>query len=55
LFDGPLGTTFSYVILDFAQRQPDGDFLAPARYSRQQEPSHIGTHHQQKQTDGHEQ
>jgi hypothetical protein len=25
LFDGPLGTTFSYVILDFAQRQQDGD------------------------------
>jgi Ca2+-binding RTX toxin-like protein len=25
LFDGPLGTTFSYVILDFAQRHQDGD------------------------------
>ncbi len=25
LFDGPLGTTFSYVLLDFAQRQQDGD------------------------------
>lgn len=25
LFDGPLGTTFSYVILDFAQRMQDGD------------------------------
>src|SRR5262249_14244126 len=25
LFDGPLGTTFSYVILEFAQRQQDGD------------------------------
>ena len=25
LFDGPLGTTFSYILLDFAQRQQDGD------------------------------
>jgi Ca2+-binding RTX toxin-like protein len=25
LFDGPLGTTFSYIILDFAQRMQDGD------------------------------
>ena len=25
LFDGPLGTTFSYVMLDFAQRKQDGD------------------------------
>lgn len=25
LFDGPLGTTFSFVILDFAQRMQDGD------------------------------
>ena len=25
LFDGPLGTTFSYILLDFAQRMQDGD------------------------------
>ena len=38
-----------------SNRQPDGDFLAPARNPRQQEPSHVGTDHQQQQTNGDEQ
>src|SRR5262249_880297 len=38
-----------------AERQTDTEFLASPRNSRQQEPGYVGTHHQQQQTDGHEQ